>query len=61
MERQMNRAGLNSAEIRFQNFQIFRGKLISMLNHRSLIIPKNTVIQNGNGILLVPNNQQFKR
>ena len=57
----MNRAGLNSAEIRFQNFQIFRGKLISMLNHRSLIIPKNTVIQNGNGILLVPNNKKFKR
>ena len=26
-------------EIRLQNFQIFRGKLISMLNPRSLIIP----------------------
>ena len=31
----MNRTGLNSAEIRYQIFQIFRGKLISMLNHLS--------------------------
>ena len=37
----MNRTGLNSAEIRFQIFQIFRGKLISMLNHHHLNLKKH--------------------